>query len=643
MSLKYRADIDGLRAIAVLLVLFYHAGFKIISGGFIGVDVFFVISGFLITSIIKEEIENKEFRLSSFYIRRVKRILPSFYLVVFTTLFLGFFLLLPSDFVNLSKSTLASSLFMANIYFWKVTGGYFNSNADEMPLLHIWSLSVEEQFYFIWPLFLIFALSNNLKRNLVLWVIAIIVFLFLFSEWVAINKPNAAYYFLPTRAGELLIGAVLAIAMSSGFRAKKNLEGLISMVGIFLILFSAFVMSESSTFPGVNSFYPCLGAALVILSGANNSTFLCRLLSSKLFVFIGLISYPMYLWHWPIIAYLNYLNYELNYFLGFAVIVLTIILATLTWVFVEKKVRKVKLSHFSALTYVLSTPLIIVIGFSLLVINNDGFEKRLNTNPHYFKVKNTLEMPTFSNGWCYQTDSSVDFKDSISCSLGSNKASSKALFIGDSHAGHYQHLIDHVGKETGLNISTFITSNCFPSLYTSNSSNLGGNPVLCKTFRNEIKRKVETEDIDLIFLAARWDANTKWLYETKEALDLFSSRVTRVIILPQIPSYIENEPHKYLKSTVLALFNGSIEYQTEISYLTANLMVKDLSDNYDNVTFLSLRAFIGECEEFPLLSDDGLPYYFDSNHLNSLGSQVLTAKFIISPDGRKLLKSIVKD
>jgi len=643
MSLKYRSDIDGLRAIAVLLVIFYHAGFKAISGGFVGVDVFFVISGFLITSIISKDIQRNEFKLFNFYIKRIKRILPSFYVVIFTTLFLGFFLLLPNDFIALAKSFIASSIFLANMFFWKVTGGYFNSNTGEMPLLHIWSLSLEEQFYFIWPFVLLFIFKSKWNKSIIPLTVIAVISIFIFSEWAAVHKPNAAYYFLPSRAGELLIGALLAITLASGFRLNPYLANYISVFGGILILGSAFSLSKSSVFPGVNSLWPCLGAAFIILSGSGNTTHVSKVLSSKFLVFIGLISYPMYLWHWPIIAYLNYLNYELDFVLGGGVILLTTVLAILTWHFVEKRLRIVQLTDASVFIRIFVVPSLIIFCISMLIIVNDGFDSRLKGNAKYLKVKQTLEMPTISKGWCYQTDTVLNHKESLDCSLGIEEGVSNALFIGDSHAGHYQHLVNQIGNENGLKTATFITSNCFPSLYTLHSKNLGGNPELCKAFRTEVRSIVDRGAIQFVFLAARWDANTEWLHETKEALDILSKRANKIIIFPQIPSYINNVPQEYLRSTAISGFNKSNVNEIDKSYVLANLKVKDIAEEYENVSFLDLNIFTGKRQELPLFTNEGIPLYFDSNHLNMVGSQMLTKKFMDSSDGNLLIKAVIKE
>ena len=642
MSFKYRSDIDGLRAIAVLFVIFYHAGFKVISGGFIGVDVFFVISGFLITSIIQKEILNKEFKLFNFYVKRIRRILPSFYVVIFTTICCGFFLLLPSDFILLAKSFLASSIFIANMYFWKSTGGYFNSNTDELPLLHLWSLSLEEQFYFIWPFFLILVLGTKFKRFIILLLSVVVILLFAFSEWAATAKPNAAYYFLPTRAGELLIGGLLAMLVSSGVKLKQTVAEWCSILGVVLLVYSALILSKSSVFPGINSLLPCLGAVLIILSGTGNSTFIGRILSTKLLVFIGLISYPMYLWHWPIIAYLNYLNYELDYIVGSAVILLTIILAIFTWHFIEGTLKKIKLKNSTVFINMFTIPTIIVVCITYMIVNNDGYENRFSDNQKYLDVRSALVMPTASEGWCYQAEFPKNIDEALNCTLGVKNGKPNAIFVGDSHAGHYQYLVNSIGQKTDLKIKTMITSNCFPSLYTKKSSNLGGNPKLCIAFRSELNQYSINENLSVVFLAARWDANTEWLFETKDALDILAKRAKRIIIFPQVPNYKNNVSQEYLRSVALQTFNNNYINKIDNSYINANNNVKALADKYKNVTFVDVKSFTKKEELLPLFNLENIPYYFDDNHLNMQGSEMLTNAFIGSKEGQMLIDSIIK-
>ena len=195
----------------------------------------------------------------------------------------------------------------------------------------------------------------------------------------------------------------------------------------------------------------------------------------------------MYLWHWPMIAYLNYLNYELNYISGFSVIILTIVLATLTWFFIEGKIRKIKLKNRIVFIGFFVIPTLIVFWISYIIIVNNGLAKRYVDNDKYSKIESALVMPTSSLGWCYQVEPQNNLDEILSCTLGSEDGTPNAIFVGDSHAGHYQDLVNTIGEKTNLKVKTLITSNCFPSLYTINSSNLGGNPDLCMAFRNEIK------------------------------------------------------------------------------------------------------------------------------------------------------------
>ncbi len=636
---KYRKDIDGLRAIAVLLVVFYHAGFKVISGGFIGVDVFFVISGFLITTIIYNATQNGTPFFFNFYIKRIKRILPSFYVVILATLVFGYFILIPDDLVGLTKSILASSLFLANIYFWKTSGGYFTANTEELPLLHLWSLSVEEQFYFVWPLLLFFLVRTNSKRFIIYFTAVTITILLSFSEWAAINKPNAAYYFLPTRAGELLLGGLLSLIILNGYRIKKTTATILSYIGFLLIIIPSFFLSHNSVFPGINALYPCVGAAAIILSGHEHRTIIGSILSSKLFVFIGLISYPLYLWHWPIIAYINYLDYELNLLNGILAITLSIFLATFTWLFIEKNVKKIKNSNRLIFVTLFLIPLVVITVLFFYLNSSSGYKERFVGNEGYVKAKEVMVMPTTNIGWCYEVDNNYAIEEK--CYLGNKKLEkSQSIFLGDSHAGHYQSLVNYIGIKSNLKISTFITSNCFPSLNFTDSSNFGGNPELCKSFRIKVNEMITDENINVVFLAAKWDENIQWLDETKEALDVFTTKVKIVFILPQVPIYEGNIAKDFLKSKIIKLYNSNALNKINESYLSANRELKVLASRYENVHILNTTQFLNNGTGSVSVSNKGIPLYFDNNHLNIYGSEELKDKFKISTESELLLEKI---
>ena len=244
--ITYRADIDGLRALAILPVVAYHANSSWIPGGFIGVDIFFVISGYLITKIIAKEITQKRFSIARFYVRRAKRILPALFVVLITTWLLGMLLFTPSELAGLGKSIVATSGFVSNILFWRETG-YFDIAAESKPLLHTWSLAVEEQFYLFWPLVLVF--MARLRVNQLHLLLTLILVSFALSSYALFREPPAAFFLIPTRAWELLFGAVLALGLLTP-PSSQTARNAYSLAGLILIVFGLFFLNRDSAFPG---------------------------------------------------------------------------------------------------------------------------------------------------------------------------------------------------------------------------------------------------------------------------------------------------------------------------------------------------------------------------------------------------------
>lgn len=295
--MNYRADIDGLRAVAVMGVVLYHAGLGV-PGGYVGVDIFFVISGFLITGLILKDLERGSFSMVNFWERRARRIFPALAVVVATCLVVGWFLMLPFGYLVMAQSAIALTFFASNFQFWR-TADYFGPVAEENLLLHTWSLSVEEQFYLIVPLLMV-ALYSLRKRALLPWAAAcgVIVSLVL-SEWWLRHDPSGAFYLLPSRTWELATGSLLAFARP--FRPAFK-PAWIGVFGLLLILFSYLFYSEKTAFPGIAAIPPVLGTALIIWSGNAGQTLFHRAVAWQPLVHIGLLSYSLYLWHWPIFA-----------------------------------------------------------------------------------------------------------------------------------------------------------------------------------------------------------------------------------------------------------------------------------------------------------------------------------------------------
>ncbi len=346
-KLTYRPEIDGLRAIAVLAVLFFHTklGFP---GGFIGVDVFFVISGFLITSLVIKDLEEGSFTLVRFWERRARRILPALLVAAVVTILAGGLLLLPLHFMDLGKSAVFLAAFIANFYYYLGTG-YFAGPSEEKPLLHTWSLAVEEQFYFVIPILLLGLFrSPRLRRRralLLVFGIGFLVSLLISISWVT-KHPAASFFLLPSRAWELLMGSLVALLPSNAIPSNRNFREAASYLGLGGILIPCFFYDKHVLFPGVAAIPPCLGTALIIWSNGvgktrGDLTSLGRLLSLRWVVFIGLISYSLYLWHWPLVAYTNYWSLKPTpLFWKWLIVLLSFILAVFSWKYVETPFRR---------------------------------------------------------------------------------------------------------------------------------------------------------------------------------------------------------------------------------------------------------------------------------------------------------------
>lgn len=364
--MKYRNEIDGLRAIAVLPVMFFHAGSSWFSGGFVGVDVFFVISGYLITSILFSEKAAGKFSLTRFYERRARRILPAMFVVILFCLPFAWLWMLPHQLKEFSQSLVGVSVFSSNILFWKQSG-YFDASAELKPLLHTWSLAVEEQYYLLFPIILI-ALWRFNKRWLNLLVFVGGILSLGWATWLVQKDASGAFYLLPTRAWELLIGAAIAMYVRSDGNKEVSytLRQVASVVGLAMIVFSIFFYDRQTPFPSLYALVPTLGAAMII-KFADDKTSVGRLLAFRGLTAVGLVSYSLYLWHQPILAFFKIKTglMELSGWMVFLYVLLTFSMAYLSYLVVEKPFRSkefisrqgvfslaiVGLTFFSALGY----------------------------------------------------------------------------------------------------------------------------------------------------------------------------------------------------------------------------------------------------------------------------------------------------
>jgi len=371
----YRKEIDGLRALAVLPVMLFHAGFKTFSGGFVGVDIFFVISGYLITSIIIKEINEEQFSLLNFYERRARRILPALYFIIIVTIPFAFFFMHPDDLDNYGQSLVANIFFANNILLW-MTSGYWSAAIEFKPLVHTWSLAVEEQYYLIFPILMI--IIWPLGRKFIFWFILILGILSLVASHAASKDFVVGnFYLLPTRIWELMMGALAALFLEKRNEVLSSLnykiKNLLSLIGFALIVFSIFSFDKNTPFPSFWALFPTFGTLLIILF-SDKKNFIGNFLCFKPLVKVGLISYSLYLWHQPLFAFTRLQGFSPPndlYYIFF--IIISFPLAYFSWRFIEIPFRDIKIFNSKKFFIYLSLTAFLILSLGLIIYKNSGF------------------------------------------------------------------------------------------------------------------------------------------------------------------------------------------------------------------------------------------------------------------------------
>ena len=396
---KYRPEIDGLRAIAILPVIFYHAGFHLFSGGYVGVDIFFVISGYLISSIILSEIETGKFSLLNFYQRRARRILPALFCVILISIPFAWFILLPADLELFGNSAFSALTFWSNyIFYFEID--YFETSSKLKPLLHTWSLSIEEQFYIIYPLLLIFFFKFG-KKTFITFLIVSGIFSLILSQWAGnlkftypyfekellfFNQSSLTNFFLPIgRIWELIIGILIAFYIKKNGQPNKFNE-VFTLIGLLLIIYSVFTFTPETNYPSFNTLIPTIGTGLLILY-MNSKTVTYKIFSQKSLVFIGLISYSAYLYHYPIFTFIDYSNnLNTNLILKIILIFFTFFISYISWKHIEKPFRNKKIISKKHFFYTLLTLYLLVSFLVVLNFYSKGFKSRFDKDFKNFSI-----------------------------------------------------------------------------------------------------------------------------------------------------------------------------------------------------------------------------------------------------------------
>ena len=497
--MKYRPEIDGLRALAVLPVIFFHAGFEWFSGGFVGVDVFFVISGYLITTIIISEMIENKFSVARFYDRRARRILPALLLVLLSCLPFSLILLTPNDLIDFSQSLIAVSSFSSNIFFW-LESGYFDTAAELKPLLHTWSLAVEEQFYILFPIFLGLAWRLGISK-----VLAVLAMIFLISlgvaHWGAFNKPSPTFFLLPTRGWELIMGVFIAFYLKfKNHLASHLLNQILSLLGFGMILYSIVRFDEHTPFPSLYALVPTVGTLLLIYT-AVPKTFVYKLLSLAPLVKIGLISFSAYLWHQPLIAFSRHWATDdgsntLLLFLCAA----SIILAWLSWKYVEKPFRdKNRITNNTFYTVVVGSTLFILL-FAVVNIQQHGFPNRFSSEINALEQS---KKPNLIIRKCHHRMGEAEPKN---CILGDKNKTPVYALLGDSHANSIAEALSDAAIEKGFSFLYFAKDGCMPSYEIEGSSGAHKN---CPKFNLNVINQLQQRNIQNVIIFNRFN----WYFE----------------------------------------------------------------------------------------------------------------------------------
>ncbi|GLQ96810.1 acyltransferase family protein [Dyella mobilis] len=496
----YRKDVDGLRAVAVLLVIFFHAGFSVFKGGFIGVDVFFVISGFVVSRAIQRGLTEGHFSFIGFYTARAKRLAPALYLTMGCVFVFALLYLMPDDAMRTLKTIGYASLLSANIYLAHKTD-YFASQTSDQPLLHIWSLSVEEQFYLVLPALLVLSWRWSSGRRIAAFAFLAIVSLGA-SQWAASHATQGAYFLTPYRGFEFITGVLLS------FRDERKtghaLADTAVAAGLAITVASGMLLSSSTPYPGWMALFPCVGAGLVVGFGST-SRLASVLLGNPATLFIGRISYSLYLWHWPVLFAFQRFGVDTTVW-KLVAIVLSIGIGYLSYRYVETPLRYARMAKFRVVLTYVATPILCTLVLFVIGQRTDQFARLY---PAAFqRIYTSARQSTWQNPRGRQCWAQVQLTDAAKCSLGDVSLPVNAAIWGDSHAYHLINFMDGLGKEYRLSIHDVAMPDCAPVARVPKvgDPSLKASQGKCAAHNQAVfNYLLSDKSVDTVFLSAVWE------------------------------------------------------------------------------------------------------------------------------------------
>jgi peptidoglycan/LPS O-acetylase OafA/YrhL len=609
-KIKFRHDINALRAIAVTGVLLFHYKFKYFAGGFSGVDIFFVISGYLMSKIILSGLNKNSFSLQDFYGKRLKRIVPALMFLILTLTVAGFFIYFPADFQLNEQNASSSILFLSNILYWKKSN-YFDPASDTNIYLHTWSLSVEWQFYLLYPVALLFLKKLIKKRSLyIVFFTSLTIIIFIGTIIYTKVNPTGSFYLFPTRSWEMLLGGV-------AFLVEDKVKGQIyskyvAISGYLLIIVSLIFLRSEMAWPGIFTLLPVLATFLVIVANYNDF----KLLKNDGVQLLGKISYSLYLWHWPVYVIAQYIGIELNILSTLIILIISLVLGYISFRFIESiefKKSRVILAYMSVF-------LIVTLSLSYFSVNNWVFKSKTIEIANYRQGHVNVIHRQFNRDGCFieSNNDKVEKYNKDFC-LKIEEGKINILFIGDSHAAVLSSSLSDALEKKNIHLLQATASGCLPILKTKGKSK-------CVDLINYIYRDFifkNRNKIDGVILSANWinakkGSQNDLLENLNNTLTYLKSYNLKTIIIGQ------NETYTIPYASIAA---KEYEYNTNIRKNYLNWYSYNLNE-FLKTKLSSKYIDIYNLDTIPKTTVDNTPYMFDENHFTQYGADITIKKLL---------------
>jgi peptidoglycan/LPS O-acetylase OafA/YrhL len=671
--MKYRPEIDGLRALAVIPVILFHAGFDLFSGGYLGVDIFFVISGYLITTIIIQELTSGHFTLSGFYERRVRRIFPALAFLILATIPLAWLCLPPDAMSDYALSLIGVATFSSNFVFWK-QDGYFETAAELTPLLHTWSLAVEEQFYLIFPLAMLIVWKFGKKVIVVLCLVGFLLSL-LIAQWATQYAVRGGFFLLPPRGWELLIGTFCAFYLQWRCKTKGHhvramrWHQALSLCGLAMVLYAIFGFDSLTPTPSLYTLIPTLGAAFIILY-ANQGTFVQTLLSQKVLVRIGLISYSAYLWHHPVFVFYRYNTLaEPPHLTMLALSIFSLALGWMSWKFIEQPFRQKNRIRLSTVYKLAALFTLILIGFGIAGYINKGFPKRVSISLPENLQWNSLGEKFETLGYVCDFKTIEGTQNVLGCEYGDITSDETIVIYGDSHAEAMSYALDKTMRDKGIKVLQLDINGCENIPYFRQNNDMLVTD--CAQRYEEFLAYVQSLSTDVILInrwtfklfpldgydvtmpyknslghlenesyreygvydqgAIHYDPKTKekFLEIFIKKLAAASKTLFLVYPVPEMAGDIARANILYRNKTGEILQEIAIPYS---DYESRNAFVISVFDKLDVSHIKRIKPSEIFCNSFSqghcMAQYDSVPFYLDDDHLSDIGAQMIIDEII---------------